>query len=190
MINRPASLLAFVRRKSLDQFAVLLMLLACWGCAGASPGSPAAVVETAPSSGMTAASGGAAGKANAGGGMTGMWEGSSRASCNAFNPMAFNTRCNAINRITLTMVQEGAKITGFYKCSVGTTDCRNQNDSGNIASGTDKNGRLSLRIMLPDGSSCIFNGAKVKHNVIAGSYSCYQGGGLVEQGSYAVKRNY
>ncbi|HUY19297.1 MAG TPA: hypothetical protein VMV15_08725 [Candidatus Binataceae bacterium] len=122
--------------------------------------------------------------------VSGVWEGQSRANCAAFNPLSFNTRCNAINRIALTMVQGDKKITGFYKCSVGNTDCRNQNDSGTIASGSMKNGRLVLRVGMPDGSSCLFNGARTAANQIRGNYSCYQGGGLAEQGRFEVKRNY
>ena len=73
------------------------------------------------------------------------------ASCTQFNPLSFNTRCNAINKIAITMVQENGKITGFYKCTIGNMDCRNQNDSGTIANGSIQNGRLALRIGMPTG---------------------------------------
>jgi hypothetical protein len=42
---------------------------------------------------------------------------------------------------------------------------------------------------MPDGSSCLFNGAPTAANQIKGSYSCYQGGGLAEQGRFDVSRN-
>ncbi|HTW88259.1 MAG TPA: hypothetical protein VMD75_09645 [Candidatus Binataceae bacterium] len=121
---------------------------------------------------------------------SGVWDGQSIASCTSFNPLGFNTRCNAVNKILLTMVQENTKITGFYKCSIGNMDCRNQNDSGTIASGAINNGRLALRIGMPDGSSCLFNGVPTAANQIKGNYRCYQGGGMAEQGSFDVGRNY
>jgi hypothetical protein len=122
--------------------------------------------------------------------VSGVWDGKSVASCLSYNPFAFNTRCNAINKITITMVMETAKITGFYKCSVGNMDCRDQNDSGTIANGKMEHGHLALRIAMPDGSSCIFNGTPTAANRISGSYACYQGGGLAEQGSFEIARNY
>jgi hypothetical protein len=123
--------------------------------------------------------------------VTGLWQGQSVANCQGINPFSMNTRCHAINDIDLTLIQEGKKITGFYKCSVGNMDCRNQNDSGTVGAGEmrDKN-RVSLRIAMPDGSSCIFNGAMISPNKLSGSYSCYEGGGLAEQGAFGVSRNY
>ncbi len=121
---------------------------------------------------------------------SGVWDGQSVASCTQFNPLSFNTRCNAINKIAITMVQENGKITGFYKCTIGNMDCRNQNDSGTIANGSIQNGRLALRIGMPDGSSCIFNGMPTGANQLKGNYTCYQGGGLAEQGRFEIARGY
>jgi hypothetical protein len=158
--------------------AAMLLAIAAAGCASSTasePASPSAAHNQAAQPMFD---------------VSGVWEGRSMANCASFNPLSFNTRCNAINRIALTMVQGDKKITGFYKCSVGNMDCRNQNDSGTIANGSMKNGRLSLRIGMPDGSSCIFNGLPTGANQIRGNYSCYQGGGLAEQGRFEVNRNY
>jgi hypothetical protein len=48
---------------------------------------------------------------------------------------------------------------------------------------------LHLRVMMPDGSDCIFNG-RPKGNAIEGSYLCLQGGGLIERGIRRAGRNY
>jgi hypothetical protein len=180
MLKRPITGAPPVSYRRLAALAVICLAMEAWSC------------TTSPAPAMSDAS-----PAHSNSGeprpifdTSGVWDGQSVASCNAFNPTSFSTRCNAINKITLTMVQENAKITGFYKCSIGNTGCRNQNDSGTIASGSMKNGRLALRIGMPDGSSCIFNGLPIAANQIRGSYSCYQGGGLAEQGRFEVARNY
>jgi hypothetical protein len=157
--------------------AVIFLAMEICGCA-ASPGPGASATQSGPAAARPIFD------------ASGVWDGQSVASCTAFNPLSFNTRCNAINKVTITMVQENAKITGFYKCSIGNMDCRNQNDSGTIATGSMQNGRLALRIGMPDGSSCLFNGVPTGANQIKGSYSCYQGGGLAEQGRFEVGRNY
>ena len=96
----------------------------------------------------------------------------------------------AINKISLTLIQNETKVMGFYKCSLGNQDCLHQNDSGNVSTGSVTSRRLAMRIGMPDGSSCIFNGAATASNTIRSSYSCYQGGGLVEMGRFEVRRNY
>ena len=180
----------------------VMLALAIGGCAsgGGSYQSGYQSGVASPPSSQASAPAAAAAASDSGGGnqprggpndATGLWQGTSRAGCQSLNPMGFNTRCSAINNIQLTLIQEGSKISGFYKCSTGNQDCRNQNDSGTVGSGDMRsNGRVAMRIAMPDGSSCIFNGLMAAANQMKGSYSCYQGGGLAEQGSFQVSRNY
>ena len=42
-------------------------------------------------------------------------------------------------------------------------------------------------MIMPDGTSCIFNG-NVANNTITGGYSCYSGGLLLEQGEWLAHR--
>ncbi len=161
---------------------MVVLALAGYACSSATAAAPSAM----PASGSQSQVGSAAGH---GFNASGIWEGKSVATCLA-GPFSIDTRCNAINQIAITMVQDHEKITGFYKCSTGNTDCRNQNDSGTIFGGSLKNGKLFLRIGMPDGSSCLFNGSPVAANLIRGGYSCYQGGGFEEQGRFEVGRNY
>lgn len=163
--------------------AVICLAMACWGCAAAPV--PEAQDTTSATSAQNQSD-----VPRPIFDASGVWDGKSVASCTSFNPLGFNTRCNAVNKIVLTMVQENTKITGFYKCSIGNMDCRNQNDSGTIAVGSINSRRLALRIGMPDGSSCLFNGVPTAANQIKGSYACYQGGGLAEQGRFDVGRNY
>ena len=119
--------------------------------------------------------------------VTGVWRGESSAECGMLLPD--DTRCGAVNDITLTLLQQGAKVSGFYKCSYGNMDCRNGNDTGKVALGTMGTNLLQMRVMMPDGSDCIFNG-RPTGNAIEGSYLCLQGGGLIERGIWRAGRNY
>ena len=121
---------------------------------------------------------------------TGSWEGTLKAGCLHFRPMMVNTRCSVVNHIAITMIDEPSGISGFYKCSIGTMECLNQNDNGKFADGSISGRHLALRIAMEDGSSCLFDGDTAGANLIEGYYACYQGGGLEERGSFEIRRNY
>lgn len=151
------------------------------GCATKSPEQPAA---RAAEPGAQAA---VANESVASTGVTGLWEGTSTASCLPLQPDAH--RCNAVDKITLRIFQKGSALNGDYTCATGTMDCRNTNTTGVIADGALHGDGVGLRIMLPDGSSCLFNG-RPSQNTMTGSYFCMQGGGYIEQGRFRVDRSY
>jgi hypothetical protein len=119
--------------------------------------------------------------------VTGLWEGTAVNGC-GFVQME-RTRCNAMVNIALTMTQQGSTVGGSYKCSTGTMMCRKLNDTGEIAYGAVRKGGLSLRLILPDGSSCIFQ-SKRSGDRMAGGYICLQGAAIVERGQWEVERIY
>ena len=87
------------------------------------------------------------------------------------------------------MTQQGSTVKGSYKCSTGTMMCRKLNDTGEIAYGAVREGGLSLRVMLPDGSSCIFQSRR-SGDRMGGNYICLQGTAIVERGQWEVERIY
>jgi len=101
-------------------------------------------------------------------------------------------RCDAVVKITLQMFQKGSAVTGHYTCATGTMVCRDSNSSGMIADGKVREGNVGMRVMMPDGSSCLFNGrpSQDKQNKLTGTYFCMQGGGYIEQGRFEVERSY
>lgn len=119
--------------------------------------------------------------------LPGYWIGTTTAFCN-LNPTEIDMRCNSINVISLSLLQEKKGVTGFYKCSFGNQNCRDQNDSGKVAAGSMHGRRFLMRIALPDLSSCIFEGTANGPGSIRGAYFCYQGGGLMEQGQFEIRR--
>jgi len=151
--------------------------------------------QYAPSSAEPIAQGSTAAASQAAGepGFSGLWEGTSTATCMPLQPDA--TRCNAQVKITLQMFQQGSALTGHYTCTTGTMVCRDSNSTGTIADGKVRGAGLSMRVMMPDGSSCLFNGRPAQsqnnaQNQLTGSYFCMQGGGYIEQGRFQVERSY
>jgi hypothetical protein len=119
--------------------------------------------------------------------VTGVWQGRSFADCpiiTASNP----GRCAAMQRITLTMFQNGLLISGSYKCSYGNENCRDSAETGVIRNGQMTARLLRIVVMLEDGSMCRFTG--MPHNgILEGRYQCHWGGPM-EQGGFRVERSY
>jgi hypothetical protein len=87
--------------------------------------------------------------------LNGVWQGETLAGCE--RPL-HNSRCHAINNIGFTLLQNGRTVTGYYKCAYGNFECRNMNDTGRIGNGDLSAKLLTLRVMMPDASDCIFCG--------------------------------
>jgi hypothetical protein len=122
--------------------------------------------------------------------VSGVWEGETRViPCPPMNtPFG---RCNAVNRITFVIRQDGSSTRGDYKCAIGTQVCRdaNRTTSGEIVDGSVSGRTIAMRVLLTgDLSSCIYNG-EVSSTASGGTYRCYQGGGLNEVGIWQVSRS-
>jgi len=167
--------------------AALAAIAMLAGCAAGEPQQYVSSNAAPIAQGAPAAEAGAAGEP----GFTGLWEGTSTATCMPLQPDM--TRCNAVAKITLQMFQQGSTLTGHYTCAPGNMVCRDSNTTGTIADGKVRGGNANMRVMMPDGSSCLFNGRPSQNNSrnqLTGSYFCMQGGGYIEQGRFQVQRSY
>jgi len=127
----------------------------------------------------------------AAGDFTGTWEGTIRVTPCVGGMLMRSGRCNAVNKIKLTLVQDGSSISGNYHCAIGTQICRNGNadDSGKITSGSASGNTVRFSVIIPsDVSNCYYNGVSQSPGQMRGSYSCYQGGGIAERGLFEVSR--
>jgi hypothetical protein len=114
----------------------------------------------------------------------GVWEGTTLAVC----PGSPANRCNAQQKVTMTLVEgENSQLGGSYKCAYGNMNCYNMNETGKVVDGMLTGRLLRLRVLMPDGTSCMFNG-RLADGSIDGGYSCYTGGSLLERGSWRAKR--
>ena len=80
-------------------------------------------------------------------------------------------------------------MTGFYSSEAGTVGCRDRLENGAIATVEMNGKRLWFRVMLSDGSSCLFT-SKLERDRMAGGYECLQGAALVEEGWWWIERSY
>ena len=163
-----------------------LMAALTFGCA--SSGSDIYSSTPADLSAATAPSAQAASSADAESGFAGVWQGTTLASCAAFAHLP--SRCDAEQTVTITLLQSpDGKYTGRYTCAYGNMDCYHENTTGKVIDVTIARARMSIRVMMPDATSCIYTGINMNQN-INGGYTCYQGGGLIEEGSWRAHRSY
>jgi hypothetical protein len=80
-------------------------------------------------------------------------------------------------------------MTGSYRCAYVNSTCLGQNDRGKIVDATLDGKRLTARVAMPDGTSCLYTGL-IAGNKVNGGYSCYAGGALIETGTWRGQRSY
>jgi len=118
----------------------------------------------------------------------GVWQGTTLASCGALGSLP--SRCDALQKVTITLLEDSdAKLTGRYTCAYGSRECYHANYTGKVIDVTSAGARMSVRVIMPDATSCVFTGVET-NQTIKGGYSCYQGGGLIEQGSWRAHRSF
>ena len=158
--------------------ARVALLLSLAGCGASSvPAQEAAA-------GAPANAGSAQDESNA---VLGLWEGTMRTMCGGF---LAGGRCNAREKITFTLLQEDpSTIGGIYTCEYGTQTCLLQNTEGKIARVMLGAHQITMRVMMEDGTSCLFNGRIAGVN-IRGGYSCQADGPSLELGSWRAVKSY
>jgi hypothetical protein len=188
MIDFKASGHGFTAHSSGRMFATILIAIASIALTGCATGDSASQAGAVPP--PSAPVGGTPMQVQPGkeGSTVGVWEGVSLASCNT----SAANRCNAEQKINITLLQGDSGLRGFYTCGYGTMDCLGQNETGKIVAASLNGGQLTTRVQMPDGTSCIYTGRTVGTggNKITGGYSCYGGGALIESGSWQGKRSY
>jgi hypothetical protein len=118
--------------------------------------------------------------------LVGVWQGTTLAICPGSPP----NRCNAEEKVKITLVEgAGSKLGGYYDCAYGNANCLNMNETGKVVDVTLTGRLLMLIVLMPDGTSCRFNG-RLSATKINGGYSCYSGGGLLERGAWRAERAY
>jgi len=88
-------------------------------------------------------------------------------------------------KIGFDVQQKGDQISGTYQCAPGNATCRNQMTRGWVRGNVDARG---IRVSLQDGSWCLYSLEAFYGDDGEGDYACYQGGMLVENGVFSLKR--
>jgi hypothetical protein len=119
--------------------------------------------------------------------LVGVWSGTTRAGCNVDS---ISSRCNALQKVDITLQKDAnGALTGFYKCAYGNQDCYNLNERGKVVNASLTAKELIVRVQMPDGSNCIFNG-RITGDDLHGGYSCANGGAPFERGVWQAHRIY
>ena len=116
--------------------------------------------------------------------VVGVWTGTTVANC----AMSARDRCNAEQKVAITVIQD-SKLTGYYRCAYGTLNCLHMNETGKVVHASLNQSRVTIRVAMPDGTSCLYSGL-IKNDAVRGGYSCYAGGATIEQGSWQAQRSY
>jgi hypothetical protein len=161
-----------VKKHTITQIFVIVLSVLIYGCTSTQP-QPEMPTSTT-----------SAPAAN----LTGTWAGTTRVTgCESTG----SGRCSAVNNITFTLDQKDSNLTGNYTCAFGTYECRhaNQDTAGNIETGTINGNSVRLDVVLAsDVSNCRYDGNASDNNTMGGSYQCYQGGALLEEGQWQVQK--
>jgi hypothetical protein len=119
--------------------------------------------------------------------VAGQWQGTTRViPCDVAA-----TRCDAVNNIRFTLIQDGSQLGGRYACSAGTMSCRRggADDSGQIDRGSISGNRINLSVTVTaDLSNCYYSGSTSSPTQASGVYVCYQRGNLIEEGIWEAFR--
>jgi hypothetical protein len=116
---------------------------------------------------------------------SGRWAGATKARCGTFT--TDHSRCNAVQNITLDLVQNADKVSGTYTCAYGNQNCRGMQEEGSISQGSIKGNQLALTTMTPERSTCRFSGI-IENNAGKGTYYCKGGSQRDERGTWRIKR--
>jgi hypothetical protein len=119
------------------------------------------------------------------GNVTSYWAGTTQARCGAM--VSDNTRCNALQNITLTLIQDGTKISGAYTCAYGNQNCRGFQQTGTIVDGSLNGNQLAIAVQTPNRTTCRFTGL-LSDDSGRGAYTCKGGSRPVERGSWKIHR--
>lgn len=165
--------------------AALVVAIVSMAVAGCAAGGAGEVGYVAPAQSIATGNSAPSAQASKTGAVVGVWEGLTLASCATSAP----NRCNAQQKITLTLIEGESGLAGFYRCAYGTMNCLGMNETGKIVHATLNGGQVTARVAMPDGTSCIYTG-RTAGNGVVGGYSCYGGGALLESGSWRGKRSY
>lgn len=119
----------------------------------------------------------------ANGKITTNWAGTTKARCGPLT--TDHSRCNAVQNIKLSFVQEGSAFTGSYTCAYGNQTCRGAQTTGTVTEGSLKGEQVMFVVTTPDKSTCRYSGVLTNRSG-RGSYSCIGGSQLNERGTWRI----
>lgn len=122
-----------------------------------------------------------------GGDLSGVWTGSFTLGC---VPPRAGPHCLVRQDISFTFVQQKAKVSGFYNCSLKNHPCVAHQYGGRIVRVESIPRGLLINVRMDDGASCSFGAFSQRDNEMKGGCICSEVWGQTEKGWWHVLRAY
>ena len=113
--------------------------------------------------------------------LTGVWFGALYLGCAG--------HCFSQPEISFTLFEQPAGIWGFYRCWSGRDDCPDPDFGGKVTIPDPQSKQLLIRVLMYDGSRCMFQGA-LEGDEIAGARTCYTSRGSIRNDWWHIRRAY
>jgi len=91
--------------------------------------------------------------------------------------------------ISFTLFRQPSGISGFYRCWLGSSECRDPDEGGSVTIPDPQSAPLLIRLTTREGSRCLFEGLPYGDE-IEGGRICFTSGGTIKNDPWRIRRAY
>ena len=113
--------------------------------------------------------------------LVGVWVGRLGGNCDG--------NCFQQPEISFTLFQQATGVVGFYRCWLGSDECPDPDEGGKVRVLESASPMLSMRVIMKDGSSCLFQGFP-DGDEIQGGRTCSTSRGSIRKNWWKLQRAY
>ena len=113
--------------------------------------------------------------------LVGVWFGTLGASCVG--------SCLRQPEISFTLFQQHSGISGFYRCWLGSRECRDPDEGGSVTIPDPQSAPLLIHVTTKEGSRCLFEGLPYGDE-IKGGRICFSSSGSIRHDWWHMQRAY
>src|SRR6266404_1478790 len=111
--------------------------------------------------------------------LVGVWFGTLGASCVG--------SCVRQREISFTLFQQQSGISGFYRCRLGSSGCRDPDEGGSVTVPDPQSGPLLIRVIMKEGARCLFHGL-LYGDEMEGGRICFSPNGSISHDWWRIQR--
>lgn len=106
-----------------------------------------------------------------------------------FGTLGCAGNCSHQPQISFTLFNQESRLSGFYRCWTGSIDCPEPDEGGRVIISDPNAVPLLMRVIMKDGSRCLFQGL-LNGDRMEGGRICYTARGSIRNGRWRVLRAY
>jgi hypothetical protein len=91
--------------------------------------------------------------------------------------------------ISFTLFQQQSGISGFYRCWLGSSECRDPDGGGSVTIADLRSAPLLIRVTTKEGSRCLFQGLPYGDEM-EGGRTCFTSSGSIRHDWWHMQRAY